>query len=72
MKKLINIKTAGLYDPEAINADADVIIKNSELVKLRAKLAIAIDALKRADALFADDRQRTNVINEALERIEKL
>lgn len=37
---------------------------------LRKKLDIATEALKRADALFADDRQRTEVINEALEQIE--
>ena len=50
----------------------DVQVLLDEVTSLEAKLAIAVEALKRADALFADDRQRTDVINEALSEIEKL
>jgi hypothetical protein len=61
MRKRINIKDAGLYDPQASSRDADVIIKNSELVKLRAsitsleaKLAIAMDILQRISNTIPD------------------
>lgn len=51
MKKYISIKDAGLYDPKAGLRDANVIIKNSKLEKLRKDLKewkLAAEAWKEA------------------------